>query len=190
MDNTARSERTRKLVMDAALAILVRDGPARLTLDAIAREAGISKGGLMHQFRTKSSVIKALLEKQIEYFEQFSQAYIAEHGATSAEPQLASQIAVARDAVIHPQQPSVVFAILGMLGEEPEMMKVFQDIDCKRSDAIQAEATDPDMAMLRWFAAQGMHLSSIFGIGDISDEQRLRLFDMLADGSQWQRKSP
>lgn len=189
MDNTARSERTRKLVMDAALEILVRDGPARLTLDAIAREAGISKGGLMHQFRTKSSVIKALLVKQIEYFEQFSQAYIAEHRATSSEPELASQIAVAREAVMNPQQPAVVFAILGVLGEEPELMQMFQDIDCRRSDAIQAEAKDPDMAMLRWFAAQGMHLTSIFGIGVIDDAQRQRLFEMLADSSQWCRKS-
>ena len=37
MDNASRSERTRKAVLQAALTIIARDGPARLTLDAIAR---------------------------------------------------------------------------------------------------------------------------------------------------------
>jgi AcrR family transcriptional regulator len=66
MDNTSRSERTRNLVIEAARVIIARDGPQRLTLDAIAREAGISKGGLMHQFGNKTAVIRALLENQIE----------------------------------------------------------------------------------------------------------------------------
>ena len=46
MDNPSRSEKTRNAVIQAALAIIARDGPGRLTLDAIARESGISKGGL------------------------------------------------------------------------------------------------------------------------------------------------
>ena len=57
MENAARSERSRKAAIQAALTIIARDGPGRLTLDAIARESGISKGGVMHQFRTKEAVL-------------------------------------------------------------------------------------------------------------------------------------
>src|SRR5882724_3680834 len=78
MDNATRSERSRNAALDAALVIIARDGPARLTLDAIARESGISKGGLMHQFRNKEGVIKALLEHQIQHFGDFSKRYLAE----------------------------------------------------------------------------------------------------------------
>jgi AcrR family transcriptional regulator len=185
MDNTSRSERTRNLVIEAARVIIARDGPQRLTLDAIAREAGISKGGLMHQFGNKVAVIRALLENQIEYFEKFSKNHIATHGANSAEPHLAAQIAVAREAISQTQPSSVAFAILGMIGEAPELMSVFQDIDVKEAEAIKAEAADPDLAMLRLFAAQGMHLTTVFGIGRLSDEDRERLFARLADSSQW-----
>ena len=45
MDNATRSERSRNVALDAALVIIARDGPGRLTLDAIARESGLSKGG-------------------------------------------------------------------------------------------------------------------------------------------------
>jgi Bacterial regulatory proteins, tetR family len=48
MDNATRSERSRNVALDAALVIIARDGPGRLTLDAIARESGLSKGGVMH----------------------------------------------------------------------------------------------------------------------------------------------
>jgi AcrR family transcriptional regulator len=185
MDNTSRSERTRNLVIEAARVIIARDGPQRLTLDAIAREAGISKGGLMHQFGNKIAVIRALLENQIEYFQKFSQDHIAAHGASSSEPHLAAQIAVAREAVSQVQPSSVAFAILGMIGEAPELMSIFRDIDVKESEAIKAEAADPDLAMLRLFAAQGMHLTTVFGIGRLSDEDRERLFARLTDSSQW-----
>jgi len=50
MDNATRSERSRTAAIQAALTIIARDGPGKLTFDAIARESGMSKGGLMHQF--------------------------------------------------------------------------------------------------------------------------------------------
>src|SRR5438445_7766724 len=111
MDNTSRSERTRNAAIQAALAIIARDGPGRLTLDAIAQESGISKGGLTHQFRTKEAVLKALLEHQIEYFQDFSRKYLGEHGSSQAEPHLAAQIATLREAIAQPH--SVAFALLG-----------------------------------------------------------------------------
>jgi AcrR family transcriptional regulator len=73
MDNATRSERSRNAVLEAALAIIARGSPGRLTLDAITRESDISKGGLIHQFRTKEAVLEALLQRQTEHFEDFAQ---------------------------------------------------------------------------------------------------------------------
>jgi len=99
MDNVSRSERSRNAIIQAALAIIARDGPGRLTLDAIAREGGLSKGGVMHQFRTKEAVLKTLLENQVEFFENFSRDYLASAGADDNGAQLAAQIAVQRKAI-------------------------------------------------------------------------------------------
>ena len=43
MDNATRSERSRNAALEAAIAIIARDGPGRLTLDAIARESGSAR---------------------------------------------------------------------------------------------------------------------------------------------------
>jgi len=183
MDNISRSGRTRDIVIQAALAIIARDGARRLTLDAIAREAGISKGGLMHQFRTKEAVLKALLEYQAEYFDKFAQQYMTQAGATSPEPHLATQIAVSREAVI--TQQSVAFAILGAISEEPGLLSMFKEIDASKMAAIRAEAADPDLAILRWYAAKGLLLNALFGLCPLADEERLRLFERLLDSRQW-----
>lgn len=183
VDNNTRSDRTRNLVIQAALAILAREGPRRLTLDAIAREGGISKGGLMHQFRSKEAVLTALLEYQMEYFEKVSQGRLAELAPGTPEANLLTQIAVSREAVM--QQPSVAFAILGAVSEEPGLMAAFRELDAKKLAAIRAEATDPDLATLRWMAARGMLLSAIFGFCPLSEEERGRLFERLADSRQW-----
>ncbi|KTT89235.1 TetR family transcriptional regulator, partial [Mammaliicoccus sciuri] len=49
-------ERSRKAALDAAITIVTRDGSGCLTPDAIARESGLSKGGVMHQLRIKEAV--------------------------------------------------------------------------------------------------------------------------------------
>jgi AcrR family transcriptional regulator len=183
MDNPTRSARSRNAVLEAALAIIARDGPARLTLDAIARESGISKGGLMHQFRTKEAVLKALLERQTEHFEDFSRRYLAEAGAEQPQPHLAAQIATLREAVATPR--SLVFAVLGAAAQEPSLLSVTREIDARKIETIKAEAPDPELAMLRWVAAWGLALKEMLGLSPLSDDERERLFDRLLDDRQW-----
>jgi AcrR family transcriptional regulator len=183
MDNASRSERSRKAALQAALTIIARDGPARLTLDAIARESGMSKGGLTHQFPTKEAVLMALLEHQIEYFGDFTARYLAEAGAASAQPQLAAQLATLREAVTQPG--SVALAILGALTQDPSLLSQTRDASGKTVDAIKAEAADPQLALLRWAAAQGLTLMSLFGLNPLTDQERDQLFDRLGDDQQW-----
>jgi AcrR family transcriptional regulator len=183
MDNPSRSERTRKAALEAALVIIARDGPGKLTLDAIAREAGMSKGGLMHQFPTKQAVLKALLEHQVAHFEAMHGRYIAEHGATLAQPQLSAQIATLRAAAMQPH--SITVAFLGALADEPALLSISRDRDAERVEAIKAEAGDPELAMLRRAAAQGLALSTIFGISAMPAKERSRLFDLLLDDEYW-----
>ncbi|WP_050627536.1 TetR/AcrR family transcriptional regulator [Bradyrhizobium viridifuturi] len=183
MDNPSRSERSRNAALDAATTILTRDGPGRLTLDAIARESGLSKGGVMHQFRTKEAVLRALLEQQMAYFEEFSNRYIAKARETTDQPELAAQIATLREAISTPR--SGAFALLAAMNENPELMAMPRDVDIEKVARMKAEARDPDLALLRWAAARGLLLSSLFGLSSLSDAERDRLFERLLDDSKW-----
>ncbi|NUA31281.1 TetR/AcrR family transcriptional regulator [Cupriavidus basilensis] len=183
MENTVRSERSRQIILDAAIAILAREGPGRLTIDAIAQEGGISKGRVMHQFRTKAAVVEALLDHQIEYFDKFAKDYLATDGAGNPEAQLSEQILAFRESVSHPQ--SLVFAILGSIAENPELLSAVRQKTAEKVVRIKEEAEDPDLALLRWQAAQGMVLAKMLGLCPLAPEERDRLFDRLLDSQAW-----
>ncbi|MGX4774404.1 TetR/AcrR family transcriptional regulator [Bradyrhizobium guangdongense] len=183
MDNATRSERSRNAALEAAIAIIARDGPGRLTLDAIARESGLSKGGVMHQFRTKEAVLKALLERQMAHFEEFSSAYMAKVSATSPNPNLATQLATVREAATSPN--SAALALVAAVVENPSLMALPREREMKRMAAIREEAADPDLAMLRWAGAIGLLLSSLFGMSPLNRDEQQRLFARLLDDAQW-----
>jgi AcrR family transcriptional regulator len=183
MDNATRSERSRNAALEAAIAIIARDGPGRLTLDAIARESGLSKGGVMHQFRTKEAVLKALLERQMAHFEEFSTEFMAKVSGTSANPNLATQLATIREAATSPN--SAALALVAAMVENPRLMALPREREMERMAAIREEAADPDLAMLRWAGAMGLLLSSLFGMSPLSKDEHGRLFARLVDDAQW-----
>jgi len=64
--STARTVRT---IIEAVNRIVRRDGVARLTLDAVAREARLSKGGLLYHFASKNALIAGMTAALLADFE-------------------------------------------------------------------------------------------------------------------------
>lgn len=58
----------RKQLLDVTAKIILEQGLAAVTLDKVAAAAGVSKGGLLHRFHSKTSLIEALL---IELYNEF-----------------------------------------------------------------------------------------------------------------------
>ena len=59
----SRPPRARESVLDAFEAILIDDGERAATMDATARAAGVSKGGLLYHFGSKEALETGLLER-------------------------------------------------------------------------------------------------------------------------------
>lgn len=57
-------------VLDAAERVVARDGAAKLTLDAVAKEAGISKAAVIYDNKTKQAVVEAVIERAFRRDEQ------------------------------------------------------------------------------------------------------------------------
>jgi len=70
-------------LLDAAEAVVVRQGISNLTLDAVAAEAGMSKGGLLHHFRTKDRLVEALVVRSAE---NWRACYLEAYGRTPEGP--------------------------------------------------------------------------------------------------------
>lgn len=59
----ARKPVAREAVLDAFESLLIDEGERAATLDAVARLAGVSKGGLLYHFPNKEAMIAVLLER-------------------------------------------------------------------------------------------------------------------------------
>lgn len=57
-------------ILEAGLKTLTRKGVASVTLDDVCREAGLSKGGLVHYYKSKQILFKAVFE---EFFKRIFQ---------------------------------------------------------------------------------------------------------------------
>lgn len=76
MTEAHRRQKQPQLIRHQLLAVvrdlLVHEGPHAVTLDAVARRANVTKGGLQHHFRSKQALLDALSE---QLFEEFAQSY-------------------------------------------------------------------------------------------------------------------
>jgi AcrR family transcriptional regulator len=89
----------RDRMLDAAEAVLSRGGPQALTLNAVAAEASVSKGGLLYHFANKGDLVAALVARLVKaandnlarYDDQrpgsYTRAYItsSSHGITGVD---------------------------------------------------------------------------------------------------------
>lgn len=69
MGSMPRKPVARDAVLDAYERLLIDVGERAATLDAVAKEAGVSKGGLLYHFPNKEALISALLERFVAHAE-------------------------------------------------------------------------------------------------------------------------
>jgi AcrR family transcriptional regulator len=73
----ARAGNARERILDAAERLALREGVATLTLDRVAAEAAVSKGGLLYHFTSKEALIEGMVERQLRAFEQSLEVALA-----------------------------------------------------------------------------------------------------------------
>lgn len=57
---------TRDLIITAASKVVLQRGASRMTLEAVAKEAGVSKGGLLYHFPSKEALIEGMIEHMVQ----------------------------------------------------------------------------------------------------------------------------
>ena len=69
-----KSAQTRKIIIEAAIRSLIKFGYSRTTMPRVAEEAGVSRGAMMHHFKSSPAVIQAVItylhEKRLRAFEK------------------------------------------------------------------------------------------------------------------------
>jgi AcrR family transcriptional regulator len=156
----------RAALLDAAATVIKRDGATALTLDAVAAEAGVSKGGVLYHFATKRALIDGLISRWLDDFAaqlddgDFAAAYVRACDITTADAD------------------AEVGLLAGML-EEPEVLEVARARYAQWMERILADVGDPVDAWLVRLAADGLWYSDLLGIAAPQGDDRRRLVERL-----------
>ena len=164
------------IILDAAGAVLRRGGARGLTIDAVAAEAGLSKGGVLHHYASKDALILALVARKLGEL----RAGIA--GCEPAQPPGGSALPLAMVAharAAYGGEDEFSRALLLASVENPEALVGYRTFISERLARMGAAegGCGPGAAIL--FAIVGLMMGRSLGFHDLSAEEVAPLFDAL-----------
>lgn len=163
----------RDAVLDAAERVVSRNGAARLTLDAVAAEAGISKASVLYDYKTKQMLIKAVIERRVLAEDARIQACIDRLGPV-ADAAIRGRIAATARA-IPDEDRTVAISLCATLAHDAELRQPIQKLYRERIDEVLTTSSHPRGAMLAFLAAEAMVLMELFGLHAWPEAERARL---------------
>lgn len=173
---------TKDTILDAAQRIAVERGAGRITLDEVAKESGLSKGGLLYHFSGKEGLIQGMLQRLIERNSAI-RAELAEQ--MSGQPHATLRAGLATRNREEVMQPHVAMAILAAAAEQPSLLDPLRKHIAQVREQIIAESGDQLMSWLLWAAADGLMFQQMLGIAPQSIEQHNAIhhqLQLLAEG--------
>ena len=158
---------TRGKLLDAAAAVSRRDGPQALTLEAVAAQAGVSKGGLLYHFKSKRELLDALVGR---WLDEFQDDIDADPAGFVAGYVRASDGAKAEES-----------GLLAALVADPAVLAAVRDRYATWQDRVATEGGDPVEATVARLAADGLWLADLLGMAPPHGELRERVLARLLD---------
>jgi len=144
----ARAQRTFGTVLDAAVALIERDGVERATTRRIALAAGVSIGAVYEYFPNKESIVVHLGTNWLRRIREIIEAL---HPSRSAIPDLLGYVNRTLDDVaqLYRDQPGLL-AVVRLIGAIPELREADQAHDAaviaSATSALRHYAPDADPA--------------------------------------------
>ncbi len=154
---------TRQRILAAAERVSFEAGPARISLEAVAAEAGISKGGLLYHFRSKQELLRALVEDHVEHLRRRMDALApGAREAGDGMQALRAYVIATREmlAEIHPAASGVFAAI----AEEPTFIAPIRTF-CEEMRQLISTTPDPARAMIVFLACEGLIHEKLTDVG-------------------------
>ncbi len=162
---------TREALLRAASQVVIDKGVEALTLDAVAKQAGVSKGGLLYHFPNKDALMGGMVEQLIQDFETVLQTEFDQDDAPGTPGQWVR--AYIRATLRFSKQSLALIARLSSIAaDSPNLLEAAKVYDQQWRQRLETSGIDPTKATIILLATDGLWLSEVFQVGTL-DEPRL-----------------
>lgn len=168
---TTRRKNSSETILDAAEALVRESGVNRMTLDAVAARAGLSKGGLLYRFPSKDALLRAMIERYTDRLE------IDGDGPPAARA-VANRLAMLSE---KRENRRTGQGMLAAIAENPDLLEPVRRANRRLWEAIKAGEANPDRAFLAWLAAEGLAFLDMFETSPLSEDEWTRIEAAIRD---------
>ncbi|NLU82944.1 TetR/AcrR family transcriptional regulator [Rhodococcus sp. HNM0569] len=152
---------TRDRILDALERLLLDVGLAQVTIEAVAAEAGVSKGGLLYHFPSKEALLAGMVRRLGERTDaQRTQASAA--GTSLAEWYL--QVPESGTDAELALYRSTIAALRSVDGTHDDVQGAVVDVMRLWDEGLRAEIDDPVRAEIVRLVGDGIYLAALLGL--------------------------
>ena len=174
---------SRDAILTAAVTVILRDGLFALTLDAVAREAGLSKGGVLYHFASKDALIAGM----IDHFLRQMEDDMARRMAQDPKPRgrwlrayLDASFAEEAPEGLSPAQARQLYvSLLAAAAINPALMAPVKQFADRWAEQLSGDGGDGLDNLIVWMAADGLWLWDLFGLMPADDKTRAAVIERL-----------
>jgi len=158
----SKAERTRIKLIEAAVEVMQQQGFTALTLDAVAAQAGVSKGGLLYHFDSKEALLQGLIRHYLEEVEVDLRARAAANPEHSPS-QTWLQASIDSSFAVSAEENAVNLSLLAAAAVNPEILHPLRDRWREWHLAYEYSSQDPALAVIVSLAIDGLWLREMLG---------------------------
>ncbi|MEI6438454.1 MAG: TetR/AcrR family transcriptional regulator [Candidatus Omnitrophota bacterium] len=163
-------------IIDAAEGVVLEKGAAHMSLDMVARKAGVSKGGLMYHFPTKKSLLQAMIGRLVMQF-YTDRTALLEKIKPGPGRMLKAGILTALGP--NEKRDRMGLSILVVAANDPELLKCLKDVHREHLKEMTDSGLDFERAAIISLAADGLMLSELLGFSPYSPAQKKKVRDTM-----------
>ena len=157
-----------------------RDGIGSFTLDSVAAEAGVSKGGLLHHFPSKERLIETLVSRSIDQW-----AYECD-AAVNAQPEGPGRVARALSAMClgspakgTEQSRRSCAVLIAAIANNPALVAPMRINHRRMLERLRADALPPGTSEIAVLALHGLWFEWLLGLEEMDSGRLARLRDAI-----------
>lgn len=168
-----RNSKYNRVLLSAA-SIVKKQGVERLTLEAVAKKAGISKGGLLYHFPNKELLLEGMVKYMAGDFVHSLQERI---NSSSHDRGKWSRAYIQQTVEDINKDNGISEALIVAMFANPELLLEMQTHYAQWQQNFVQDGIDPVQATMVRLIADGLWFSEVFGLGKIDEALRNQILE-------------
>jgi AcrR family transcriptional regulator len=175
----AEALKTREAVLHAAARVIAGHGAGAFTIDAVAQEAGVTKGGVLHHFPSKAALLDGLIDQVIEAFQRHLLAELAAEPDGAPGRWLRAYVRTAFFAEF--EDSRLLPALAAITATDPDIAARIRSSFAESQRAVVEDGLDPAQATTIRLAVDGLMFTRAFGMDVLDANLRQQARDALIE---------